>query len=104
MSIFISHSTQHLYVRRGFEPIFDTPVTIRDADRPIGTHVFTATARPRGDLNMRWSVVSLVGGHSDVGLRDSHDLARGDRHGNEASPSRDLASPKEALDRVSIPQ
>ena len=53
---------------------------------------------------MRWSVVSLVGGHSDVGLRDSHDLARGDRHGNEASPSGDLVSAKEALDRVSIPQ
>jgi hypothetical protein len=104
MSIFISRRTQHLYVRRGFEPIFDTPVTIRDVDRPIGTHVFTATARARGDLNMRWSVVSLVGGHSDVGLGDSHDLARGDRHRNEASPSGDLVSAKEALNRVSIPQ
>jgi hypothetical protein len=53
---------------------------------------------------MRWSVVSLVGGHSDMGLRDSRDLARGDRHGNQASPSGNLASAKEALDRVLIPQ
>jgi L,D-transpeptidase catalytic domain len=105
ISIFISRRTQHLYVRRGFASIFDAPVTIREADRTIGTHVFTATAHARGELNMRWSVVSLVGGgHSDVGLRDSHDLARGDRRGNEASPSGDLASAREALDRVSIPQ
>jgi hypothetical protein len=69
ISIFISRRTQHLYVRRGFESIFDAPVTIQEADRTIGTHVFTATAHARGELNMRWSVVSLVGGgHSNVGF------------------------------------
>jgi hypothetical protein len=52
---------------------------------------------------MRWSVVSLVSGHSDAGLRDSPYLAA-DSHGNVASLAGDLASAKEALDRVSIPQ
>ena len=34
ISVFITHRTQHLYVRQGFEPILDIPVTIRDPDRP----------------------------------------------------------------------
>jgi hypothetical protein len=32
-------------VRRAFEPVLESPVTIRDADRAIGTHVFTAVGR-----------------------------------------------------------
>ena len=84
ISVFISRKTQHLYVRQGFEPILDIPVTIRDPDRPIGTHVFTAAEHARGDLNMRWSVVSLVSGQSDAGLRDAYDPTRGDSRGNAA--------------------
>ena len=104
MSVFISRRTQHLYVRQGFEPILDIPVTIRDPDRPIGTHVYAATEHTRGDLNMRWSVVSLVSGQSDAGLRDAHDPTRRDSRGNVEPLSGDPASAREALDRVSIPQ
>ena len=104
MSVFISRRTQHLYVRQGFEPILDIPVTIRDPDRPIGTHVYTATEQTRGDRNMRWSVVSLVSGQSDARLRDAYDSMRGDSRGNVEPLSGDLDGAKEALDRVSIPK
>jgi L,D-transpeptidase catalytic domain len=57
VSVFISRKTQRLYVRRGFEPIFESPVTIRDPDQPIGTHVFTAVGRT--DTGLRWTVVAL---------------------------------------------
>ena len=60
VSLFISRSTQRLYVRRGFEVGFDVPVTIRDSDKPIGTHVFTAVARTDGGL--RWTAVTIDGG------------------------------------------
>jgi hypothetical protein len=74
VSVFISRKAQKLYVRRGFEPILESPVTIREPDQPIGTHVFTAVARSHGGL--RWTVVSL----------------------NEPSDA------KSALDRIVIPQ
>src|SRR5258708_10524779 len=48
ISVLISRKTQRPYVRRGFVPILDSPVTILDGDRPIGTHVFTAMERPTG--------------------------------------------------------
>ncbi|WP_425328493.1 L,D-transpeptidase [Rhodopseudomonas palustris] len=86
VSIYISRDTQKLYVRRnthkpapdGGGEVFDTsievPVTIRDPDRPIGTHIFTAMARS-GD-GLRWSAVSIDG----------------------------PGTATEALDRISIPQ
>ena len=56
VSVFISRKTQTLYVRQAFQPMMEIPVTIRDADRPIGTYVFTAMERNGDDV--RWSVVS----------------------------------------------
>jgi len=60
VSIFISRKTQHLYVRRGFKPVFDDAVVIRDPDQAIGTHVFTAVAR-NDDGTLRWTAVTIDG-------------------------------------------
>ena len=45
ISVFISRKQGKLFVRQGFDPLFETAVTIRDPDRPLGTHVFTAIER-----------------------------------------------------------
>jgi hypothetical protein len=86
VSVYISRATQKLYVRRnthkpapdGGGEVFDTsievPVTIRNPDQPIGTHIFTAMAK--SDTGLRWSVVSID-------------------EGDDA---------KDALDRITIPQ
>jgi lipoprotein-anchoring transpeptidase ErfK/SrfK len=85
VSVFISRTTQKLYVRRPthnrvpdggefFDATIEVPVTIRDPDKRIGTHVFTAMARTDGGL--RWTAVTI----------DSGDDA------------------KDALDRITIPQ
>ena len=85
VSVYISRATQKLYVRRNthkawadggevFDATIEVPITIRNPDMPIGTHVFTAMAR--NDAGLRWSVVTI----------DSGDDA------------------KNALDRIAIPQ
>jgi hypothetical protein len=104
VSVLISRKTQRLYVRQKFEPILESPVTILDADRPIGTHVFTAMERSNGDTNMRWSVVSLDGGRPHGGVVEPPDRARGGR-GRDVEPMlTDPGDAKAALDRVVIPQ
>jgi lipoprotein-anchoring transpeptidase ErfK/SrfK len=57
VSVFVSRKDRKLYVRKGFAPVLDAPVTIARADEPIGTHVFTALAVEDG--NVRWSVISV---------------------------------------------
>jgi hypothetical protein len=102
VSVFISRKTQRLYVRQAFQPVLESPVTIRDADRPIGTHVFTAMERI-GDDALRWTVVSLDGGHSD-GAAAGHSPAY-ETSGRDGEPiSTDAAGAKAALDRISVPQ
>jgi hypothetical protein len=104
VSVLISRKTQRLYVRQGFEPILESPVTILDADRPVGTHIFTALERNGGETNMRWSVVSLEGGRPHGGALESQGRARGD-HGRNVEPTlTDTGSAKSALDRIVIPQ
>jgi hypothetical protein len=101
VSVFISRKAQRLYVRQGFQPILESPVTIRDADRPIGTHVFTAIERAGNDVDMRWSVVSLNGRHADAGADDPAHARRG--QGVEPMIT-DPGAGKAALDRIAIPQ
>jgi hypothetical protein len=104
ISVLISRKTQRLYVRQAFEPILESPVTILDADRPIGTHVFTAMERTNGDTNMRWSVVSLDDGRPRGGVVEPQGRARGG-HGRDVEPMlTDPGSAKTALDRIVIPQ
>ena len=85
VSVFISRATQKLYVRRPtqkrapeagvmFDTTLEVPVTIRNPDKPIGTHVFTAVAG--NNRGLRWTAVTIDGGDNA----------------------------KAALDRISIPQ
>ena len=84
VAVYISRATQKLYVRRNthkawadggevFDFSIEVPVTIRNPDQPIGTHIFTAMAR--NDSGLRWSAVTI----------DNADDA------------------KDALDRITIP-
>src|SRR6476646_7292144 len=85
VSVYISRATQKLYVRRNthkpwpdggevFDFSIEVPVTIRNPEKRIGTHVFTAMART--DAGLRWTAVMI----------DAADDA------------------KDALDRITIPQ
>ena len=100
VSVLISRTTQRLYVRQAFEPLFDSPITILDPDRAIGTHIFTALERRSGDANIRWSVVSLE--HRDTVL-EPPGRVRGGSVRNEARPT-EPDNAKAALDRILIPQ
>ena len=85
VSVYISRATQMLYVRRNthkpwadggevFDASIEVPITIRDPEKPIGTHIFTAMAL--SDAGLRWTAVTI----------DTSDGA------------------KSALDRITIPQ
>ncbi|AHB49865.1 hypothetical protein W911_02775 [Hyphomicrobium nitrativorans NL23] len=59
VSVFISRARQRLYVRQGYDDIFDVEVSFRDPEAPVGTHVFTALDYAPEIGGMSWSVVSV---------------------------------------------
>jgi hypothetical protein len=104
ISMFVSRKTQRLYVRHAFQPIWESPVTIQDADRPMGTHVFTAMERTNGDSGMRWSAVTLDDGRPRAAVVEPQARARGGRAQTVEQTLTDPGSAKIALDRIVIPQ
>src|SRR5262249_34792775 len=116
VSVFISRQTQRLYVSQGFQPIFDMPVTIKNAEKPIGTYVYTALDYINDGADVRWSAVSMTSSqarHEAASQRrrlddDEDDYPRSRRsHRGErnAEPlTADVTAAKAAFDRVSLPQ
>jgi L,D-transpeptidase catalytic domain len=104
VSVFISRASQRLYVRRSFQPVLESPVTILDSDSRIGTHVYTAMARSNGAGELRWSAVSVESGRPDGVLSESPGQRRAGRDGRVQQMSTAADSAKEALDRILIPQ
>jgi L,D-transpeptidase catalytic domain len=104
VSVFISRKTQRLYVRQAFQPVLESPVTIRDSDRPIGTHVFTAIERTGDNGDTRWTVVSLSHGHTNAGKDEPQGSRRGHRNQSVKPMTTDPGEAKAALDRIAMPQ
>ena len=58
VSIFISGKERKLFVRQGFEPVYESPVEIK-AGAALGAHIFTAMEVDQKSGAVRWSRVSL---------------------------------------------
>ena len=93
ISVFISRQQQRLYVRQAFEPVFDAPVVIREADKPIGTHIYLAVAYSNETAPVRWTAVSFAKGREAFGGRTRK------RHNPVTDQSEQAQA---ALDRIEI--
>jgi L,D-transpeptidase-like protein len=102
VSVFVSKKTGRLYVRQSNQPLFDVPVGIRDPERPIGTHVFTALDVNTDWKNMRWSVITMPSGAAP--RAEVRRGGRKARHEREVEVPEPRASASEALDRIEIPR
>jgi len=105
VSIFVSLKKQRLYVRQGYEPVLDVPVTIAEPEKPIGTHVFTAVGYRKDGSDLRWTVVSLKPRGSDATSGAEPSERRRTRKGDASSGPEptDAAAAAAALDRITFP-
>jgi lipoprotein-anchoring transpeptidase ErfK/SrfK len=100
ITVFISRSLGKLYVRKGFWPVFETPVKIAQPDVPFGTHVFTAL-EPKNDTELRWNVVSIP---NDI--KKTQALTPAQRRFGAVAAVREHvhpANPADVLNRIAIP-
>jgi lipoprotein-anchoring transpeptidase ErfK/SrfK len=59
VAVFVSRKEKKIFVRQGFIPLFDMPITIERPDQPLGTHVFTAIAFTDNGAGMRWNLITV---------------------------------------------
>jgi len=102
VSIFISRKTQRLYVRQSLQPVYESPVTIRDPDKPIGTHIYTVLGYAKGGADLRWSAVSMPASWTGDMLGQNSKPGYGDE--DDAGPAPlEAGGAMAALGRVEIP-
>jgi hypothetical protein len=109
ISVFVSLKENKLYVRQGWKPLFDAPVSFEHPEQPIGTHVYTAMgAKAEGGL--RWTVVSIPSSYRRVAeaknAAKNSDSGRKGRREHAVKAVEVVApmpSPSAALDRIVMP-
>jgi hypothetical protein len=109
ISVFISRAERKIFVRHKFRPLFEAPVTIRDASLPLGTHLYTAFELAEGGTAMRWTAVSMpteTDAQLDIMVEPKKRTGRKVRSEREqqqpAGPAPLPHAAMEALDRIEI--
>ena len=105
ISVFISRQTQRIYVRQSQQSVFDMPITIKDADKPIGTHLYTAIDYINDGADVRWNALSMYGGSAKPAPVVANPQGRRVAVNRDApATATDVTIAKAALERVEIPQ
>lgn len=104
VAMFVSRKEKRLYVRRNFQPWFQVPVSIKDDDRDLGTHVFTARLSASDKSALLWSALSMSE-PKDPPRRESARKGKGADIATKAAESVAQPAPTatDALDRITLP-
>ena len=89
-------ATAHMYVRQGFKDLFDVPVGVKNPEKPIGTHVFTAMQFDSQATSTQWTALTV----KDA-VRKNTKRRKG-RRGRKRE-GRVNVTALQALDRIEIP-
>ncbi len=104
ISVFASLKERKLYVRQGWKPLFEAPISFEQPEQPIGTHVYTAMGVKPDGKGLRWTVVSIPSSTRRVAELKVQD---GRKRHHEPARAVDVAvpmpSPAAALDRIVMP-
>ena len=99
--MFISKKEGRIFIRQDWKEVWEAPVTFRDPDRPLGTHVYTATDAAPDGSSMRWTAISMPPESQSGEAR----RGRAKDKPEEAAPT--AAAPETAagaLDRIELPE
>lgn len=102
VSVFVSRSKQRLYVRQGYEDIFNAEVTFDRPDEPVGTHVFTALDYADNKTAMTWNVMSVPHDPSRAASKKKDKTGKAKQVEPVVQVSKAAQTPQAALDRLTI--
>jgi lipoprotein-anchoring transpeptidase ErfK/SrfK len=101
VSVFISRKEGRIFIRQDWKDVWEAPVTIRDPDRPLGTHVYTAVEAAPDGSSMRWTAISLPPESQSAETRSSRTK---DKPAQSVAPAAAPETAAGALDRIELPE
>jgi lipoprotein-anchoring transpeptidase ErfK/SrfK len=102
VSVFISRKEGRIFIRQNWKEVWEAPVTFRDPDRPLGTHIYTAADAAADGSAVKWVAISVPA----EGQPPKETAARG-KDKQAAAQVADAPAPETAagaLDRIELPQ
>jgi hypothetical protein len=100
ISVLVSKKDGKVYVRQALAPVLEAPVTIRNPEALLGTHVYIATAHQNGS-SLGWTVVSMP--ISFRGQQESGSRRPREPQAKSGSDPALAANAAEALERIELP-
>ena len=104
VAVFISRKEKKLFVRQGFEPLFDMPVEIEHPEQPLGTHVFTALGLSDDGAHMRWNVMSIAAPAPRPQIQSKIGVSAKEQTSARPAENYPPQTAAKVLDRIQIPQ
>jgi lipoprotein-anchoring transpeptidase ErfK/SrfK len=101
VSVFISRKEGRIFIRQDWKEVWEAPVTIRDPDRPIGTHVYTAVDAAPDGSSMRWVAMSMP---PEAQSAETRSRGAKDKPAQSAAPAATPETAAGALDRIELPE
>ena len=98
-SVLFSKKAGRVFIRQNWKEVYEAPITFKDPDRPIGTHLFIAVSGD-ADGKLRWSAISVPSGGTPSGEPQRKHSKNDRRADNAPVPQGDRASA--ALNRVEV--
>ena len=99
VTVVISKKEASILVKQGKKPVYEGPINIKDPAKPLGTHLYMATAAAEGGKGLKW--VSLTAAY------EPEKPQRSGRRSRDAEPVHSSSAPPsnaaEAFDRVELP-
>lgn len=96
VSVLISRKEGRIFIRQNWKDVWEAPVTFRDGERPLGTHVYTLVDVASDGSSPRWTALSMPPESQAAPAR-----GRGKEAETEPAPTPETAAA--ALDRVELP-
>ena len=103
LSIFISLKAQRIYIRQGFEPVFEAPIEVDDPGT-VGTHVLTALGYDSSGDNFVWQLVTAQQPRLATNADDRPGKKKREGQQVAVGSPMNVEAATAALDSVRIPQ
>ena len=104
VSIFVSRKEARVFVRQGFVPLHDEPISIVEPGRPLGTHVYTAIEAKDGGAALRWIGVTVPSNPPEPEADRSRKSGARDQRAAIPSAAPDASNAAGALERIELPE